>query len=162
MFWVFLLICLTALWAVVGRSGNQPNDSQDAIVMQQQQNQPQSGGSVAKNFLFGVGPYILLLGVWFAFLFTLVPRQLRRAYQNDPVMQGQFTVNIEPTSITIRNTAGTLYQAGWNVYEAWREKDDIMVLNFKTAAYTILVLAGLSDFQRNELRSILSTALPKK
>lgn len=78
------------------------------------------------------------------------------------MMQGEFTVNIEPGSIAVRNTAGTLFQAGWNVFERLGERKDVIVLFLRSGEVTILSLAGLSDYQRNELRSILTAALPKK
>lgn len=78
------------------------------------------------------------------------------------MMQGTFTVSIDPASITVRNTAGTLFQAGWNVFENWREKKEIILLLLRSGSVSVLSLVGLSDYQRNELRSILSAALPKK
>jgi hypothetical protein len=77
-------------------------------------------------------------------------------------MQGEFTVNVSAQSISIRNTAGTSFTSVWNVYERWREGKNLIVLIFRSGAYTTLNIAGLSDFQRDELRGILATVLPKK
>lgn len=162
MFWVFILICLMLLWAVVSRSGNQPNDSQNRVVTQQQQNPQEADASPVPALLFNVGPFIILICVWVYLVFLRVPIQLRRAYQKDPMMQGLFTLTIEPASITIRNSAGTMFQSGWNVFENWREGRGVMVLLLRSGATSIISLAGLADHQRGELRSILSAALPKK
>lgn len=162
MFWVFVLVCLLMLWTVVQKSANLPDRPQNAVVTQEEPSQPKSQGSSAESLLANVGFFILFLGVWVYLVALRVPRQLRRAYQKDPVMQGQFTVSIEPASITLRNTAGTLFQAGWNVYESWGQRQEVVVLFLRNGTASILNLAGLTDYQRNELRSILTAALPQK
>lgn len=87
---------------------------------------------------------------------------MRRKYRKDPMMQGQFTVEITSESISGRNTAGNSWKNEWNTYASWVEGKSVIVLIYHTGLYFILNLAGLSDAQRGELRGILATALPKK
>ena len=77
-------------------------------------------------------------------------------------MQGEFTANITPQSISLKNTAGTDFTSVWNVYEYWREAKDVIIVVFRSGGYSTLSLAGLSEPQRNELRGILSTVLPRR
>jgi len=77
-------------------------------------------------------------------------------------MQGEFTVSVTPQSISIRNTEGTSFTSVWSVYERWREGKNLIVLIFRSGGYSTLNIAGLSEFQRDELRGILAAALPKK
>ena len=60
------------------------------------------------------------------------------------------------------NTSGASSQSGWNIYDYWREKKDLIVLILRSGTCFIISPAGLSDPQRDELRAILTTALPKK
>ena len=62
----------------------------------------------------------------------------------------------------MQNTAGISSQSGWDLYEFWRDRKDIIVLVFRSGTYCILGLTGLSEVQRNELQGILSVALQKK
>ncbi|MGA2890516.1 MAG: hypothetical protein ABSE51_20950 [Terracidiphilus sp.] len=144
------------------------------------------GGAILKTILFWVVVLALLMIVFTVFQFKpghssgvsgmsafvlqayliillLQPILLRRQYRKDPSMQqGQFTVEITPESISIRNTVGLSSQSGWNVFRFWYEVTGVIVLITRTGTKQLLSLAGLSDAQRSELRSILATALPKK
>jgi hypothetical protein len=156
MFWVFVLVCLMLLWAVVERSSNQQSTTEEQTVTTHAE--PPS----ANNILLNVGPFVLIAGAWVFILFRLGPLQLRRMYRRDPAMQGEFTVTITPESISTRNTCGTFSQTGWNIYEYWREGKGLIVLVMISRAYFALSLANLTDPQREELRGILAQVLPKK
>ncbi len=88
--------------------------------------------------------------------------QLRRLYRKDPLMQGQFTVNLSQESISIQNTAGSFSKTGWNLYDYWREGKNLIMLVFHTGAFFLISTADLSDAQRDELRSILTVGFQKK
>jgi len=162
MFWVFVLICLMLLWAVVQKTSHPPVVQDDTTAAPLQTVEPANKPSVAQALLVNVGPFVLLAAVWVFLLVRLGPMRLRRIYRKDPVAQGQFTVNVAPDSIQIRNTSGTSSQTGWNIYVSWREKDGIIVLVLHSSACFAMSLAGLSEMQRGELRGILSAALPNK
>ncbi|WP_348263682.1 hypothetical protein P8935_03765 [Telmatobacter sp. DSM 110680] len=162
MFWVFIFVCLTLLWAVVQKSRQHAADFDQQPAMEAQDDEPKNHPQLMPALLENVGPFILLGGVWIFIIFYSVPTRLRRIYRKDPFMQGQFTVNITPESISTQNTAGTSSQTGWNVYKDWREKNGVVVLVFQSGACFGMSLAGLSEPQREELRGILGVALPKK
>ena len=77
-------------------------------------------------------------------------------------MQGEFAVKITTDSIYTENTAGISSKTGWNIYDSWREGKGLILLVFHSGAYFLISLAALSEVQQNELRGILSSALPKK
>jgi hypothetical protein len=163
MFWVFILACLILLWAVVQKKSKQrASDFDQQPAVESQANEPESHISVTHALLVNVGPFVFLGGIWVFMLFNLVPMRLRRIYRKDPFMQGQFTVNLTPESISVRNTAGTSSQTGWNVYKSWREGSGIIVLVLHSGACFGMSLAGLPEPQRAELRAILTAALPKQ
>jgi len=122
-------------------------------------------GGIVFPLLVTVGPIVLVLSLFCLFVVLLgrfgatAPRS---KYREDPVMQGEFSVEITPQGIATRNTAGTSAKSGWNIYEYWREGKGLTVLVLRSGAYFTLNVAGLSDVQRQELRGILATALPKK
>jgi hypothetical protein len=121
-----------------------------------------SSGSTALTVAINVGPFLVMGGIFAFVLFRLGPTTLRRLYRKDPSMQGTFTVNVTEDSISVQNTAGTSWQSEWNLYEEWREGKDLIILIYRSSAFFVLNLAGLSEPQRGELRGILSAVLPKK
>jgi hypothetical protein len=78
-------------------------------------------------------------------------------------MQGEFTVNLTPDSISVQNSAGTLSRSGWNVYFGWYEARGVIVLlsHLATPILILISLTGLSEAQRDELRGILTAAIPR-
>jgi hypothetical protein len=157
LFWVFIFVCLMLLLSVVQHHHQQVSPIPDEAVAQ-----TVDSGHVVRAILENIGPFALLIGIWLFMMFRFVPARLRRLYRKDPSMQGQFTVNITPDSLLTQNTAGTSSKTGWNIYDCWREGNGVIMLVFHSGAYFLLSLASLSDAQRNELRGILATALPKK
>jgi len=152
---VFILVCLMLLWDVVRKTTHHPpQGNPDAV--------PTQNVPVSTALQFNAAPFLIMIGISFAAIFVWVPIRVRRAYRNDPSMQGEFTVEITPSAITTRNTAGTGANAGWNIYEFWSEAKSVIILVNRSGSYFILSLSGLAEAQRDELRSILSTALPKK
>jgi hypothetical protein len=156
MFWVFILVCLLLLYSVVQKHAQQPPIRDEAIV------QSVDSGKMVRNIIENVAPIVVFVGIWVFLKFRFVPMRLRRLYIKDPLMQGQFTVNITPELISTQNTAGTSSKTGWNIYDYWHEGKGIILLVYHSGAYFLLSLASLSDAQRDELRAILAAAIPKK
>jgi hypothetical protein len=160
-FWVFILVCLLLLWAVVERSASTPQGTGEPATTQQQAVPPPSSSASTHALLVNVGPFVLLVCVW-AFMLRFGQLAPHRLYRRDPLMQGEYTVNITPESISTLNSAGTSTKSTWNVFASWREEKDLILLLYFNGAYFILGLSGLSEPQRSELRGILTAALPKK
>jgi hypothetical protein len=156
MFWVFILVCLMLLWSVVNRS------SQTAPVVDSPPPTSPADTSSSRALLANIGPFLAVAAVWCFLLFGFRPILMRRRYRKDPSMQGQFTVDITPVSMSTTNTVGTSSTIGWNVCEFWREGKIVIILSFHSGAYFILGLTELSEARRAELRDILQAALPKK
>ena len=154
-FWCSVLIGFILLWVIVQRT------SPPAPVSQHPAIQHTAPTSTKNDWAVYMEP-AAILGVWVFGMFIFPRLRLDRMYRRDPQMQGQFTVNITPDSISTQNTAGTLSKTGWNVYDYWREKKEVIVLVFHLGAFLPVSLASLSEFQRAELRGILNVALPKK
>jgi len=154
-FWCFLFICLMLLWVIVQRSSNQATIAQHPAV--------ESVAPVpAKTDYAGIAQAVVIAGAWIFVVFILPKMRLSWMYRRDPSMQGQFTVNITSDSISVQNTAGTSSRTGWNVYDYWRERKNVIALVLRSGAFLPLSTASLSEAQRAELRSTLTVALPKK
>jgi hypothetical protein len=162
LFWIFVLVCLVLLWAVVEKSKHTTATTNQPEVTQPSEPETANQGSQTDNLLMNVGPFLLLIGVWIFMLLKMRPLTARGIYRKDPLMLGQFTVNVTSDLLSADNTAGTNWKARWNIFASWREGKDVILLMYFTGAYFILCIAGLSDSQRNELRGILATAIPKK
>lgn len=156
LFWIFIAICFTLYFAFSQHGQQQPPLSDDAAVQAVAPNK--SINLILTNLL----PIVLAVGIFSWVIFRSVPMQMRRTYRKSPAMQGQFTINLTPESISILNTAGTSSTTGWNIYDYWREGKDLILLFFHSGAFFTISLAGLSEAQRDELRGILTASLPKK
>ncbi len=164
-FWVFIVVCLMLLWAIIAKTNQQRSDSPVTVAEQRSHEDsapPQSSRPSAGTLLVNVGPFLLIGGIWF-FMFTqMVPRRMRRQYLKDPAMQGVFTIDVTPTAIGVENTAGVSSRMVWNLYDYWRERKGVIVLVNKSGTYFIISTAELSEVQQGELREMLFSVLPKK
>jgi hypothetical protein len=161
MFWAFILVCLLMLWAVVSKTNaRNSEDSAPPVTQSDQDSQAPAPGktSMSRSLLMNLGPVVLVVGV----LVFLRPMILRRAYRKDPAMQGTYTIDLTPGAISIQNTSGFSTEAGWNLYDFWKQGKGVIILVGKSGTFFILSIARLSEPQREELRGILSAALPKK
>jgi tellurite resistance protein TehA-like permease len=166
MFWVLVLTCLTVLWTVFrpGATSSGRADATSAVVTQSDDATPESvpPGTELRRVITNFGPFVPIAAVWVYFVFLWVPIRLRRMYKRDPVMQGQFSMKFTPASLSIQNTAGISIEMGWNIVEYWREGKGLILLVFYPGTGYPVSLANLTDPQREELRSILTAALPKR
>ncbi|HZB88617.1 MAG TPA: YcxB family protein [Terracidiphilus sp.] len=165
-FWVVILICLMLLYSVIQRQAQTHQavgNSSEAIAREVQQ-PAAPARPVHANWekLFVDGPFVLMAIIWVIVMINLGPKQLRRLYTNDPMMQGEFTVEISPNGLASANTAGTSSKTGWNIYDFWREGRDVIVIVLRSQAYFVISLREFSIQQREELRTILTQALPPK
>ncbi|MGA3343352.1 MAG: YcxB family protein [Terracidiphilus sp.] len=156
MIWVVIIAGLVCAVGMVQIYSHRPPSNEQEIV------ETAPAEPLTNRLIENVVPVIVILGVMAFVLSGRVPMGLRSIYRKDPSMQGQFTVKITPDSILIENTAGTTFRAGWNIYERWSEERSLIVLVLHSGAYFMISKAGLSDPQQNELRGILTAALPKK
>ncbi len=163
LFWSFILICLILLWAIVQKNSKIDEANRDDPQTASTDYETQvSRASITKSLAVNVAPFLLLACLWIFLLIRLGPMRLRQMYRRDPLMQGLFTVSLTPGAIVVQNTAGLSSQFGWNLFEFWREGNDLIIAVYFSSAYFTLSLAGLSEPQRAELRGILAAALPRK
>jgi hypothetical protein len=156
LFWLviiaFLVLVLTVIQHFTQLSG----------VTRQPAVQPVGAHRTASQYFMDFWPLLVIVAVW-VLMPKIQPMVSRRRYRKDPLMQGQFTVNITPESISIENTAGTSSQSKWNDFRFWYEAEGVIVLVSRPKARSIPIgLVGLSGAQREELRCILAASLPKR
>jgi hypothetical protein len=161
-FWISIMIGLLLLYRFIQPRQQQANLSHAQPVPHASVTQVNYPDTPTPGIMEKAGPFLVLAGLWILIVTGLVPMRLRHIYRKDPRMQGQFTVNLTPESISTENSVGTLSRSGWNVYNYWCEGKGIIVLMFHSGTYSILSLAGLSAVQQDELRRTLKAALKKK
>lgn len=165
-FWVFVLVCLMLLWAIVQKTKQAGPDSSAPAA--EEQSSDESGasshreGPTAISLVENVGPFVLIGGIWFFMFFRMVPMRMRGQYRKDPAMQGTYTIDVTPAALAVENTAGLSSRVGWNLYDYWQESKGVIVLVMKSGAYFVISAAGLSEPQQADLREILSSVLQKK
>jgi hypothetical protein len=165
LFWVFVLVCLMLVWAVVTKTNDRRTDAPPPAAQQSSDESPEpshSTGPSAQSLLENAGPFILIGGLWIFIAFWMTPRRMRQQYLKDPTMQGAYTIDVTPTAIAVENTAGVSSRMVWNLYDYWQERQGVIVLVNKSGSYFVISASGLSEFQQGELREMLSSVLPKK
>ncbi|HEY3706452.1 MAG TPA: YcxB family protein [Terracidiphilus sp.] len=166
MFWVFMLVCLMMLWAVVQRTNHPRTQSSSAAVTEQSMDESpvpaQNEGLSAHALLVNVGPFVLIALIWIFMLFQMGPRRMRRQYLKDPAMQGTYTIDVTPEALAVENTAGVSSRMQWSLFDYWQEGKRVIVLVNKSGTYFIINAAGLAETQQGELRGLLLSVLPKK
>ncbi len=167
MFWVFILVALLVLWMVVQKNAHSaaPQTTTDDVASVDDSSStlsPLAPKSKVNQLVINVGPFVLIAGLWIWMLARMGPAKMRKFYRSDPGMKGRYTVEVMPEFIAIENTAGFSSRSSWNIYECWIESKDLVILVMRSQAHFIVGLSELSQGQRDELRTILSTALAKK
>jgi uncharacterized membrane protein len=155
-FWIFIVICFLLFFTFYQHSQQQSPITDDAAI------QAVAPSQTINLILTNLLPVVAVVGVFAYVIFRSVPMQLRQQYRKDPAMQGQSTLNITPESISIQITSGTTSKSGWKNYDYWRESKDLILMVCQSGIAVPISVASLSDVQRDELRSILTAALPKK
>jgi hypothetical protein len=156
MIWVFILAGLMFAVSAIQNYRQQPDNSDEIAVQTATTAQPMNAMSIT------IVLFVVFISILLYVIFRGVPMQLRRQYRKDPAMQGQISMSITPESISVENTAGASSKTGWNVYDYWCEGKGIIILAFHSGAYFLISLASLPETQQDELRGILTVALPKK
>ncbi|HZL50851.1 MAG TPA: YcxB family protein, partial [Terracidiphilus sp.] len=161
-FWIFIMTGMMLLYRYVQPSNHQSAGAYHLVFSRSSFVAAANRVASLSTFSERVGPFLVLAGVWVLVVGGLVPLRLHYMYRKDPRMLGQFSVNITRDSITTETSMGTLSKSSWNVYDYWSEEKGVIILIFHSGAYSIVSLAGLSEAQRDELRAILSAAIPKR
>ena len=150
--WVVINVVLLAVWFVVNR---RPIPVQEL----ESSSSYASSYSLLTSILSVIG--LVTLG---RILYRLKKRPaiLREVFQKNPLMQGEFTVNITADGVSYQNTAGSSSSSRWEIYESWSEDNDLIVLNLRNESFFILSVKALSAARMRDLQEILSAALPQK
>ena len=154
-FWILIMLGLLLLFRTLQTGGHLSGFPSRQAIARSVTVRPVSNTAPTPTNLQRVGPFLVIGGIWILIVGGMVPIRLRHLYRKDPRMQGQFTVNVTPETISTENSAGTMSKCTWNVYDYWCEGKDLIVLMFHSGSYSVLSLAGLTETQRGELRGIL-------
>lgn len=116
---------------------------------------------------FALALYIPLIGLIVIPAFWriyLVPRPYSRIYRLDPVLQSEMRVTVTSRGFTRDCDFGEPLRTNWSQYRYWREFHNVILLveAANDWALTAVSIAELLDWQRDELRDILTAALPQK
>jgi hypothetical protein len=112
--------------------------------------------------LFDVLPLEILTFAYVLFLKFYTPYRVRRLYRKDPSQHGENVVQLGREGISEKSSIGSNVQLPWAARARWRESRRVVVLMFQSGLYFIFPKACLSAEQQDELRGILTAALPKK
>jgi hypothetical protein len=162
LFWMTIMAGLMVLYAYLRPSDPQRVEPIHAATLKAVGQGLSTPDSEPATLFQQVGPCLVIAGIWILIVMGLVPMRLRYLYRKDPRMHGQFTVEMTSDFISTNNTAGTFSKSAWNIYDGWCESKGIVVLMCHSGAYSVMSLAGLSQGQQNEVRTILSAALARK
>ncbi len=159
-FWAFIVICLTLLFAVVKKQTSQ-TDAQATEETQAAEPAAQPT-PVLTAMLVQVAPLAGVLVVLGGLCFVWIPYLRRKMYRKDRNVQGAITVALDTESFQITTSLGTQARSPWSAFDEWFQKDGLILLRYPNQTSQLLNISGLSEPQREELRGILTAALPKK
>ena len=154
LFWVFILVCLILLWSVVQHAAPVPPPTTHT--------QPVPHASHGNGGWTEAWPFFAAMLAVAVLSWKGGRASTRRLYQSDPMMQGEFSVNITPQSISMRNSAGATAQWSWNLFDHWSECGDLILLAQRSGTSLPVSMAGLQDLEKIELRAILGQVLAKR
>ena len=151
-FYAFLYVLVALLLLLhVSAFINEHSNPGDAIAAK--------NASVVENAIFPVE--VFCLGYLLMFKVYL-PYRMRRNFRRDPNQRGEMVVQLSPEGILERAPIGSNMYFPWIACAQWRESRRVIVLTVQSGVYFIFPKACLSSAQQDELRGILTAALPKK
>lgn len=149
LFWFSVMVGLILLWSIVAATT-------PAISAK-----PGTHFSIVRVILLG----LLFVAIWFCWIyleFFFPKARMRRQFRKDPLMKGEFTVNVTPGSIFTQNSAGSSSQTGWDVYTHWRQRKRVIILAHQSGSFFTISIDMLPEKQRETLRDTLTLVLPQK
>ena len=163
LFWILIVIVLMILFGVVQKYTHASDTQTSQTESQSDSDQAQAPPSHPwANIAANVGPLVAVIAVWGFLLLYWLPNATRRQYRKDTNSHGIVTVSLDGDAFAFQSSVGTSFRAGWNAFKDWREKDGLVVLQYPAGTFQFLNVARLSEEELQELRDILSSALPRK
>jgi len=109
-------------------------------------------------------PFIGLIVVPALWHIVWVPRRFARNYRKSQVLQSEMRVAFSTRGFSRDADFGEPVRTGWERYRYWREFHDIILLveSSNDWEFTPISMKGLQDWQRENLRELMSGILPKK
>jgi len=163
-FWVFIIVCLISLGSILWRANKVPAEPANSQSLSEPQTIDETAvnekPSASQAFVAGTLPYLAFVFVWGVFVYKIFGAR-RKIYRENPAMQGLFTVEATHDGIDMSSTAGFTYGSRWSLYKNWLEKDDLVMLLQRSRAFVLVNLAGLTESEKEEFRSIIGSVLPK-
>lgn len=107
--------------------------------------------------------FVLVFFVLCCLLIFVRPRwNAARMYRNNPSRDEIVSVSVTLEHVDVRFGSSVTSCFAWPFYKYWREGKKFVLLKLKMGQFQFLPTAGLTDAERDELRGILTAALPKK
>ncbi len=104
---------------------------------------------------------LIALGL-FGFYWIYLPYRERRRYRKDPSQQGENVVRLGPEGVSEESSTGSTSSRAWTVCSHWSESKRVIVLKTKSGIFYTFPKVCLSTEQQDEIRGILTAAIPKK
>ncbi len=125
---------------------------------------PEDRNAVKSLFvvLFNILPFDILAFCWVIILKIYVPFMVRRHFRKVMDHHGENFVHLSPEGVSEKSSMGSNSSYPWTVCSHWRESKKVIVILLQSGIYFLFPKACLSTAQQNELRGILTAALPKK
>jgi hypothetical protein len=105
--------------------------------------------------------FFLLIAV-FAVFFVVLPWRAVRRFRKFPGSDGDLHATVTLEQLEVRVAAAGSSCFTWPLYKFWREGKKVFIVVIRSGQYQLLPKVGLTQDQRDELRSILAAALPQK
>ena len=119
-------------------------------------------GQNASDFAHVLLPGAILILVWILVFRVYPPYATRRTFRRSTNLQCEILNEVNAEGLWQKTSGGSYGFSQWQDLSYWRESEEITIVVYPSDVFCILPKASLSSDQRDELRHILTKALPQR
>lgn len=109
-----------------------------------------------------VRPAVYLFCVALLFGWVVYPRQVKRSYRKNPMLQREISVNFDENRVRSDDGVGGASEFPWSHYDQFSEGSRVFVIRTTGNLFSIVSKGQMSTEEREALRSVLAKNLKKK
>lgn len=118
----------------------------------------QNAAELQRTFMPGAIAFLL----WILAFRVYPARVTRRKFRNAPSLHGDLFLEINTEGLMQKTAHGSYGFSRWPDFSYWRESKKMFIVVDPTNVFCMIPKASLGREQRNEIRSMLTAALPRR
>ena len=119
-------------------------------------------GQNVSAFQKAILPGALGILLWVLFFRVYTPYATRRKFRKTRSFQIEVFNEINSEGLMQKTAEGSYGFSRWADFSHWRESEQMIIVVYPTGIYCMIPKSAVTTEQQNEVRNILTAALPKK